>query len=280
MDKNGNNKKNKKRLKNIVKILIALNLLFAPVLIYSNTHIDTEYITFKSSELPESFDGVRIVHLSDYHNHGGSYDDKLIKKIKDADPDYIFLTGDIADRIFTDIDKADNFLKRVSEISPCYLSWGNHDKALKDKDFIKMRDFAENCGITILDSDTVTITKGNGSVTVSGSFDKAYTLPAEEGFDIILHHFPEDMAEIAENTAKAGNQVELMFSGHAHGGLIRFPFIKGLYAPGQGFLPEYTSGLYEYNGTSMIVSRGLGNSASTLRLFDPFHLVVCTLEKE
>ena len=49
---------------------------------------------------------------------------------------------------------------------------------------------------------------------------------------------------------------------------------------GQGFLPEYTSGLYEYNGTSMIVSRGLGNSASTLRLFDPFHLVVCTLEKE
>ena len=101
-----------------------------------------------------------------------------------------------------------------------------------------------------------------------------------EDVTIWLHHFPEDFEKIADGTKSAGYQTDLMFSGHAHGGLIGLPFTGGLFAPGQGFFPEYTSGIYTYNGSSMIVSRGLGNSSVTLRLFDPFHLVVCELERK
>ena len=270
--------KNKKLLK---KFLILVILLLTPALVYSNYYIDVENITFRNSDVPEAFDGVRIVHLSDYHNHGGKYDDKLVEKITQADPDYIFLTGDIADRFITNIDKAENFLKRVSGIASCYMVWGNHEKELKTEDFEKLKSYAENCGITVLDGDKIRLKKENEYISVTGNYDytDGFTDHENDDFNIWLHHFPHDFKIIANTTKKYGNQMDLMFSGHAHGGLIRLPFIKGIYAPDQGFFPKYTSGIYEYNGSSMIVSRGVGNVATTLRLFDTFHVVVCTLER-
>ena len=85
------------------------------------------------------------------------------------------------------------------------------------------------------------------------------------------------LKEIVNMTEQAGCQADLIFTGHAHGGLFRFPFVKGLYAPGQGFFPEYTSGKYELDGSEMIVSRGVGNSGYTRRFGDNFHLISVTL---
>lgn len=278
--KETNKKHNIKKI--IFIVLIILTMVITVPLIWSNNYIQTENITYSSAEIPDAFDGVKIAHLSDYHNHGGSYDDYLTDKIKAGEPDYIFLTGDQADSFLTDTEKAGSFFGRVSEIAPCYMVWGNHDKRLSEEDFSILNKYASDAGIIVLDDEYTEIEREGQIITVTGSYNdlsgESMNRTEPDGFNIRLHHFPEDFNEIADSSKQSGYQADLIFCGHAHGGLIRLPFIKGLYAPGQGFFPSYTSGVYEYSGSSMIVSRGLGNSSVTRRLYDPFHLVFCTLD--
>lgn len=267
----------KRKIFYIVLSILAVILIIS--LIFSNTYIDVENITFKSRDIPESFDGAKIVLLSDYHNQGENFCERLTDIVKEADPDYIFITGDIIDRIRTDVDKADNFLKKVSDIAPCYLVWGNHDKSVSQGDLERLKTSAENYGITILEGTTVRIQRGDEFISLTGNYYYYDYPPCEADFNIWLNHFPENFEPIAEQTKKDGNQMDLMFSGHAHGGLIRLPFVGGVIGH-NGLFPDYTSGLYEYDGSHMIVSRGLGNSGNVPRLYSTFHVVVCELERE
>lgn len=91
---------------------------------------------------------------------------------------------------------------------------------------------------------------------------------------IVLAHEPQYI----DNYSKAG--VDLVLSGHAHGGQIRLPFIGGLVAPDQGFFPKYTAGTYKENDIVMIVSRGLGNGIILIRVFNRLEIVMVTLRKE
>jgi len=273
-----NEKKISKRKKfYIVLSILAVILIIS--LVFSNTYIDVENITFKNKDIPESFDGAKIVLLSDYHNQGENFGDRVTEIIKDANPDYIFLTGDIVDRIKTDVGKSESFLKKVSEIAPCYLVWGNHDKSVLQEEFNRLKSSAENYGITILDGTTIRLQKGDEFISLTGNYYYYDYPPCDADFNIWLNHFPENFEPIAEQTKKDGNQMDLMFSGHAHGGLIRLPFVGGVIGH-NGLFPDYTSGLYEYNGSHMIVSRGLGNSGNLPRLYSTFHIVICELERE
>ena len=69
----------------------------------------------------------------------------------------------------------------------------------------------------------------------------------------------------------------LVLSGHAHGGQIRLPGIGGLIAPGQGLFPKYIDGKYEESGTTIVVSRGIGNSVLPLRVNNRPQIVVVQL---
>lgn len=273
------------------KLLIIAAVLLAVIIaefIRSNYVIDVEKIAYRNSSIPDSFDGTVIVQVSDYHNHGGKHDDRLLEKIKQQNPDYIFFTGDTADSILTDTDKANAFLEKSSEIAPCYLVWGNHDNAIEPQDKNNMVRCCEENGITILENKTVYLKRGEDKILLAGTSDYLYdsgvdemmkNYPTEDSFVIWLHHYPEDFHDIVDMSSQSGCQADLVFSGHAHGGLFGFPFPGGLYAPGQGFLPEYTSGGYEYNSSEMIVSRGVGNSGYTRRFADSFHLVTVELKK-
>ena len=272
-------KKISERRKIFYIVLLILTVILIISLIFSNTYIDTENITFKSRDIPESFDGAKIVLLSDYHNQGENFCDRVIEITKEADPDYIFITGDIIDRIRTDVDKADNFLKKVSEIAPCYLVWGNHDKSVSSEDYKKLKSSAESYGITILEGTTVRIQRDDEYISLTGNYYYYEYPPCDADFNIWLNHFPENFEPIAEQTKKDGNQMDLMFSGHAHGGLIRLPFVGGVIGH-NGLFPDYTSGLYEYNGSHMIVSRGLGNSGNLPRVSSTLHIVICELQRE
>lgn len=76
----------------------------------------------------------------------------------------------------------------------------------------------------------------------------------------------------------AKQQFDIVFTGHAHGGQIRIPFIGGLIAPHQGFFPDYTAGLHEIRKTIMVINRGLGNSLFPFRVFNRPEVIVLTLK--
>jgi predicted MPP superfamily phosphohydrolase len=103
---------------------------------------------------------------------------------------------------------------------------------------------------------------------------KRLTKDKSETFKILLSHRPE-LFDIYKD-----NKMNLAFCGHAHGGQIRLPFIGGLVAPNQGFFPKYTSGTYSKEDTTMIVSRGLGNSLFPFRIFNRPEIIVVTLQTQ
>lgn len=284
------NVKKKNRHKKILLIVLAVFVLYNVVeLIRSNTYIQVEEFTYKSELVPDEFDGCKIVQISDFHNQGENFTDRLVEKTKEQKPDYIFITGDICDSMRTDIEDANYFLEKISNVAPCYLIWGNHDYNVTDEERQQMCDCAVENGITVLESCYTTIEKNDESIFLVGTSSRMYSqftvdmledFPQKTGLTLWLHHYPEDFYDVVETSKLHNNKADLVFSGHAHGGLIGLPFNNGVFAPGQSFFPEFTSGVYNYDESQMIVSRGVGNSSFTKRFLNPFHLVVVTLEKE
>ena len=139
----------------------------------------------------------------------------------------------------------------------------------------------------MLRNEAVYIERGGSRLELAGIDDPAFIRTGEsasvraeaelEGlldsdcYTVLLAHRPE----LIETYAGAG--AELTLSGHAHGGQVRLPLIGALYAPGQGFFPNYTAGLYTVDGAALVVSRGLGNSLIPLRFNNRPELVLVTL---
>lgn len=288
--------KSKKRTALIITLGIFI-LLCAGVLIggaICNKALELNTYTVKSSQLPQSFQGFRIAHISDLHNAELSKDnEKLLNMIREADPDIIAITGDIVDSRKTDTEIALSFAQKAAEIAPCYYVTGNHE-ARVPADFETLLAGFEKAGVTVLRNESLELTRGEEHITLLGADDPDFVFmsysdiqaeimnntlkeiaPADEKeFTLLLSHRPE-LFEVYKN-----NNIDLALSGHAHGGQFRLPFVGGLYAPHQGLLPEYDSGLYCEDGTNLIVSRGLGNSLFPLRLFNPPEVILIELACE
>jgi predicted MPP superfamily phosphohydrolase len=99
------------------------------------------------------------------------------------------------------------------------------------------------------------------------------SLSSFEGYNILLSHRPEEF------DIYANSKYDLVLTGHAHGGQVRIPFIGGLVAPNQGLFPEYDSGIFTSNNTTMVVSRGIGNSIIKLRVNNRPEIVLIELSK-
>ncbi len=238
---------------------------------------------FTVSGAPEAFSGFKIAQISDLHNaEFGADNQKLIEILERAAPDAIVLTGDLVDGWRTNVDSAASFARRCAEIADCYFVTGNHEAKIGD-DYAALETALSDAGVTVLRNASVRIRNGVESIRLIGVDDPSFggeanldaTLEAlsSDDFTVLLAHRPEGIDEYA----KWG--IDLVLSGHAHGGQIRIPGIGGVYAPGQGFFPKYTSGEYAVGDTTMIVSRGLGNSVLPLRVNDRPEIVIVTLNK-
>ena len=251
---------------------------FCLILIVENQNIEFNNFEVSSRDLPKEFEGFRIAHVSDLHNaEFGEDNSKLIKMLKDAKPDIIAITGDVIDSRRTNIDISLKFIKEALKIAPCYYVSGNHESRIGDYEILK-----ENmimAGVTVLENQTEVIRRLNSNIKIIGisdpSFNSDYlfgdeefvmksqleeTLQGEDDFKVLLSHRPEFFELYTDY------EIDLVLSGHAHGGQFVLPFLGGLFAPGQGFFPEFDSGIFEYKNTKMIVSRGLGNSIIPLRV--------------
>lgn len=264
----------KKYIKSALVLLIVIALLL--FCSYQNRHLETTYYTYKAEQLGADLEGYRIVQISDLHNvKFGKNNQKLVDRIRECEPDMIVLTGDLVDSNHTNVDRAVQFVDEIVKICPVYYVTGNHEYWLDTSEYEKLMDGLVSAGVVILDNQVVEISRGDAKFRLVGLDDKSLadgTLEAllsdEKELTVVLAHEPQYFARYA------GTGVDLVLSGHAHGGQFRLPFVGGIVAPDQGFLPEYTAGEYYMNGTEMIVSRGLGNSVIPVRLFN-YPEIVC-----
>ncbi len=251
--------------------------------IWSNTALEQNSFTVTSRKLPQGFDGYRIAHVSDLHNWQIGKDNcRLLEMLTEADPDIIAVTGDLIDSRSTDTAVALSFMEKAVKIAPCYYVPGNHESRIEEYPAFKKQ--LQELGVTVLENESVILTAGKDSIRLCGILDPAFadTDPADamaevhdpERFSLLLSHRPE----LFDAYTQQG--FDLVLSGHAHGGQFRLPFVGGLYAPNQGFLPEYDSGLYQSDSTSMIVSRGIGNSLFPLRIGNRPEIILIELHTE
>lgn len=279
-----------KRMK-VIFILFLITILFSIFLIYQNNALSITEYNYINEKLPKGFEGYKIVQISDLHNK--DYNGRLSKKIKKVSPDIIVITGDLIDRRNTRIDIAIEFIEEIVEIAPIYYVSGNHEQLSGEYD--ELKEELEKVNVQVVDNSYVELNRGLDKIGLMGIADPAINLSEgdylfkdsseyvknsitdlykniDTDFNILLSHRPEQF-----NVYKEMN-VDLVFSGHAHGGQIRLPFIGGLVAPNQGLFPEYTEGVYNEGQTSMVVSRGLGNSIFPFRVSNRPELVMVTLE--
>ena len=256
---------------------------------WSNHTLQTERFTFAASRLPEGFDGCVIVQLSDLHGaEFGENNEKLIAQIREMQPDYIFLTGDLQDQYRqTPRSYSVELGRTLAEIAPTYFVTGNHEWAFKDVRDLK-RELRE-AGVVVLTNEYMTLSRNGDSILLAGIDDP-------NGF--ADQKTPEELAEEVRRDfddpfwlllAHRNNYFEreysylgadLVISGHGHGGLVRLPFTDGLLSVERTLFPSYTAGFYSANGGEVFVSRGLGNSGPSFRLFNRPEIVVLTLEKK
>lgn len=268
----------KKKIKIGILAGIAV-ILFALVgwTIWGDTALELNYYTIASDKLPEAFDGYRIAHVSDLHNaEMGRDNEKLLAMLRDAQPDIIVITGDLIDSRDTDLAIALRFAEQAVQIAPCYYVTGNHEARIPE--YPKLKEGLTELGVFVLEDTRLEIVQSGESFVLLGvddpSFEEDYLfgdaetlmenkltelMDEEDGYTILLSHRPE----LFEIYADSG--VDLVFSGHAHGGQFRLPFVGGLVAPNQGLFPEYDAGQYTRENTCMIVSRGVGNSIIPFR---------------
>lgn len=264
----------KKYIKSAIVLLIVITLLL--FCNFQNKHLETTHYTYEAEQLGVDLDGYRIVQISDLHNAKfGKNNQKLVDRIRECAPDMIVLTGDLVDSNHTNVDRAVQFVDEIVKICPVYYVTGNHEYWLDTSEYENLMDGVASAGVIILDNQVVEISRWDAKFRLVGLDDKSLadgTLEAllsdEKELTVVLAHEPQYFARYA------GTGVDLVLSGHAHGGQFRLPFVGGIVAPDQGFLPEYTAGEYYMNGTEMIVSRGLGNSVIPVRLFN-YPEIVC-----
>ena len=174
-------------------------------------------------------------------------------------------------------------MKKLPDICPVYLVMGNQEYNLSQEEREQFVAGCESYGVNVLYNEHTTLTRNGDTISLLG-FDnmendsEAFSQVTED-FVILLNHYPEDCNYFSKTAVQYGTHIDIDFTGHEHGGLIRLPFVNGLYAPGQGLFPKYTDGTYDVNDTTLVVSRGVGNSGWTQRFSDPFELVLFTLEK-
>jgi hypothetical protein len=256
---------------------------------WSNRSLQIEAFTYASPRLPEGFDGCTIVQLSDLHGASFGEDNaELIAAVAAQDPDLIFLTGDIQDRYRkTPASYTVAIGRAMAGIAPTYFVTGNHEWAFPDVRELKRA--LKDAGVTALTNEFVALER-NGSVIFLAGIDdpngfadqKSPEALAEEvkaaaggGFWMLLAHRNNYFEK-----QYSGLGADLVISGHGHGGLIRLPFTDGLISVERTLFPSYTAGFYQFNGRDVFVSRGLGNSGPSFRLFNRPQLVTLTLEKE
>ena len=275
----------------IIVFLIIFVLMLIELYIDANC-IQTTRFEVASEKIPASFDGYKILQLSDLHSKEfGKDNKKLLQKIDDANPDIIVLTGDFVTANESDFTVFFNLVDKISPKYEVYYITGNHEQAMKGAFKKEIFGYLSYKGVKFLSNKSVSLIKNSETIDLYGlCYESAYysdrrgnvytkemmTKSLGEAdltkFNLLLTHSPTNF-EIYKSWG-----ADLILSGHVHGGMIRVPFVGAIFSPDEGFIPKYSAGKYQLEESVLIVSRGLGRGSRGFRLFNRPNLVEITLK--
>lgn len=268
--------------------LLLAALLLGAFLWWSNRALQVTQFDPVFSDLPAGFDGCRAVVLSDLHTaQFGGGNQKLLEAVREAEPDYIFLTGDLLDQ-YRPVPEGyvEALADALTGIAPTYYVTGNHEWALGGVPALK--ELLSAHGVTVLSNQFLPLERNGDTIILAGIDDpNGYAdqkTPEQLASEVYAAWGDPFWVLLAHRNNRFESQysllgADLVISGHAHGGIIRFPFTDGLISHDLELLPDYTAGLYEANGSALFVSRGLGNAGPSFRLFNRPEVAVLTLHK-
>ncbi len=274
----------------VLYVLLAIIFLFVLYQVYElNTLSYSEY-EIKSKKIKEEFNNYKIIQISDLHSKQfGKNNKRLINKIDLVKPNAVFLTGDIIDRGDRDFSKTIEFIKNIASKYPVYYIFGNHELEINYSRLKKYNEILKNKNIHIINGEKEKIVLGKSCINICGFqfkhnfnnrkekyikfLNDKFNLKDEKEFTVLLTHDPKDIQEYSKLN------LDLVFAGHVHGGIVRFGKLS-LLSPLHEFFPKYFAGLYFVKNTKMIVSRGLGKSKALVRINNLPDIVCVTLKSD
>ncbi len=293
MNKKETNRKTKRTF--VFTILSCILIFCIGTIIYNHNLIEVRHYNIKSEKIGESFNNYKIVQLSDLHNRKfGEDNERVIKYIDNENPNIVVFTGDMVTR---EEEKYDNFIslaKRISEKYETYYILGNHEQGLKSIELKNLLFRVKNeTNVSVINNTFVEIKREEESINLYGLwYSKKYYTDLQNKrltkeviekyigkvdqskFNMMITHNPLNF----ESYVDAG--LDLTFTGHVHGGIIRLPYVGGVFSPQLTLFPKYDLGLYEKDNKYMIVNAGLGYGGLKIRMFNPHEISVVTLNSK
>lgn len=263
-----------------ISILVLLGLYTVSTIYSSKNFIEVTTYEYPSDKINQE---VNFIVISDAHAHEfGKDNNDLINKVKNEEPDAILLVGDIINFYEKSTVYLTELIAGIKDIAPVYYTIGNHESAYMSKSSVNIESVVESAGAIYLDQEYEDIIINNQSIRLGGLYDYAYNnlqVPndqyIEKGsylflkeytntsiFTLLMSHRPESFINNEEN---ARWSIDLVVSGHEHGGQIRLPFIGGFYSTHLGLFSEFLDGYHHINGITILVSRGLGTHESKVQ---------------
>ena len=268
-------------IKRLVSILFILILACLASIWVSYNWLTVTLFTVWSSKISEPF---RIVLVSDLHEHQfGRDNEKLAEKIREQSPDLIVIDGDMINGDSENADTAVELVRALKEAAPVYYSFGNHEYSYMEAGHEDLTEELEAAGAVVLNYQSIDIDVKGNQIRLGGLYEYGFetgmqseeenerAIPyLEEYADtdrylIMCAHRPESFYpwDMADQWG-----IDLVLSGHLHGGQVIIPGVGGLYNSLDGFFPKFDYGQYKLGDSDMAITRGLGSNPKMLPRFN------------
>lgn len=250
-------------------------------------------VTHYTLEEPDT-GAIRAVLIADLHDQVfGEDNEQVYTLVKEQEPDVILLAGDLLNEDSASTDTALSFVRRMTEIAPVYVSLGNQEMGFIERNGTGFLDDIRDTGAVLLELDYADTEINGQKIRIGGMYEYAFPTGGGEDYEaiktfltefegtedckIMMAHRPDSFVFLDDNPW----DIDLVVSGHLHGGQVILPLLGGLWAPDQGFFPEYDYGKFDLNGTDIIITTGLGSSDEKLPRFNnPPEIAVIDLNHE
>ena len=273
----------KKFIRKIAVILSVVLVICVGFIIYINYEANALEVTFYHLQSDNVDAPFRVVQLSDLHLHEfGERNKDLVEWVRRLNPDIITITGDMNNHNNDDTHVVTGLCSQLTQIANVYYVMGNHEWADHINRHTSIKEDIAATGVTILENSYEEIELKENKIVIGGLVNEVSNYPNykgpevmknfmdADGFKLLLVHYPEYFLGTLNDYS-----IDLAMCGHAHGGIIRIPFVGGLYATDQGFFPELSEGMQKVDGGStVVISRGLGGDSSIPRINNRPEIVV------